>query len=206
MKEIEILFFLKEPIVLAKKKIGKVDWKIVSVTDTYFKSEDHSRLSPGDDFRLTASLRLRDKGKKYHLTYKNDYFDQAGAWLYSDEHEIEISDIKTFHAILTALHYKELIAVKNKKHLCRVDGYEIALEEVKGLGNFIEIEYCEKKAIRKNKIEALKEVMRQYLRGKQIKFGEELNAGKPELILRKQKESHNNASSSAHSHGAKMEI
>lgn len=187
MKEIEILYALKEPIASAKRKFGKTPWRATRVKDTYFESKDHPRLSPDADHRLTSSFRLREIDHAYKLTYKDDHFDKRGVWLYSDEHEVSVSDAKVVRAIFAALHYEELITIDNKKHLCDIDGYEIVLEEVKGLGNFIEIEYKGKKQIAKNKVESLKQSMRAYLDKKQIKIGEELNAGKPELMLKKKR-------------------
>lgn len=187
MKEIEILYALQEPIAAAKRKFGKADWRTTRVKDTYFESKDHARLSPGTDHRLTSSFRLREKDNSCKLTYKDDRFDTQGTWLYSDEHEVGVSDAGVMKAIAKALRFRELITIDNKKHLCDIDGYEIALEEVKGLGNFIEIEYKGKKEIPKKQVETLKGSMRAYLEAKRLKLGEELNAGKPELMLKKNK-------------------
>jgi hypothetical protein len=56
---------------------------------------------------------------------------------------------------------------------------------VKGLGNFIEIEYKGKRRIAKKDVEPLKQAMRTYLKKKHILIGTELDAGKPELLLQK---------------------
>ncbi len=94
-----------------------------------------------------------------------------------------MSDATSMGEMLRALHYQELITIDNTKHLCDVDGYEIVLEEVKDLGNFLEIEYKGKRQIAKTRVEPLKQSMREYLKRKHLVLGEELNAGKPELML-----------------------
>ena len=185
MKEIELLYTLQEPIASAKRKFGKRSWHTLRVKDTYFTSKDHTRLSPDANHRLTSSFRLREKDGAYTLTYKDDRFDHRGTWLYSDEHEVSVSDATSMGEMLRALHYQELITIDNTKHLCDVDGYEIVLEEVKDLGNFLEIEYKGKRQIAKARVEPLKQHMREYLQQKRLLLGEELNAGKPELMLRK---------------------
>ena len=185
MKEIEVLLELTEPVLSVKEKLGIVDFDSNIVIDTYFESSDHLRLSPKDDGRLFSSLRLREKNGKCLLTYKDDHFDSNGIWLYSDEHETHINDIDILNKIFGALGYKELVTVKNTKHTVEIGEYEITLEEVENLGNFIEIEYKGQKDVDKNQVESVKEEMRNFLRQKKVGFGDEMNAGKPELLLKK---------------------
>lgn len=185
MKEIEILYELREPLVAAKAKLSDVEWLVTQVKDTYFESRDHSRLSPGSSGRLTSSFRLREQAGAAKLTYKHDVFSETGTWLYSDESEVSVSDPKITRAIIDALGYKELVTIDTTKHRCDVEDYEIVLEEVKDLGDFIEIEYKGEQEKSESDVAAVKDLMRVFLDKKDIKTGEELNAGKPELMLKK---------------------
>ena len=184
MKEIEVLFELNEGIEEVKQKFPKVTWEKYLVVDTYFESTDHARLSPGEDGRLISSLRLREKQGIACLTYKDDHFGLNGDWLYSDEHEIEIPDKNTLEKIFKALGYKELVCVKNTKHLAKIGDYEIVLEEVENLGNFIEIEYKGEQEILLENVENKKNELRNFLIKQGVNFGKEMNAGKPELLLK----------------------
>ncbi len=185
MKEIEILYELHEPLVAAKTKLSDVKWLVTQVKDTYFESRDHSRLSPGSSGRLTSSFRLREQGEVAKLTYKNDVFSETGTWLYSDESEIAVSDPRITRAMIDALGYRELVTIDTTKHRCDVEDYEIVLEEVRGLGNFIEIEYKGQQEKAESDVAAVKDLMRAFLEKKDIRIGEELNAGKPELMLKR---------------------
>ncbi|MFH1366508.1 MAG: class IV adenylate cyclase [Patescibacteria group bacterium] len=56
------------------------------------------------------------------------------------EDEVEVSDIKTLNKILLNLKCKKLVTVEKKRESFHYKDMEIALDRVKGLGNFIEIE------------------------------------------------------------------
>jgi predicted adenylyl cyclase CyaB len=184
-KEIEILFELNEDLNKVIKKINK-NKKIKKVgikntLDIYYYSEHHKILTPKNN-KLEQCLRIRKTQNKKYITYKQDYFDNKNIWLYSDELETEVGDDAVLKNILNCLGYKELIVVENKKTIFKDKDYEICLEEVKSLGNFIEIEYHYPP--NKNILEA-KEKIREFIKKNDINIGKELNMGKPELLLRK---------------------
>lgn len=59
------------------------------------------------------------------------------------------------------------------------------LESVTGLGNFIEIEYKSHAEIGELEILEIKQSIRNLVNELEINIGEELNSGKPELMLKK---------------------
>jgi hypothetical protein len=63
------------------------------------------------------------------------------------------------------------------------DEYEIVLEDVKGLGLFLEVEKLDQ--VSDEEVLETKQHIRDFLTTLDIAFGEEQNAGKPELMLRK---------------------
>ncbi|MDD2257866.1 MAG: class IV adenylate cyclase [Patescibacteria group bacterium] len=191
MKEIEILYTLQTDIEVAKKllteKVGFVEEIIVH--DWYYARHDIKDLLPDEEGRLHSALRLRKKGNEHYITYKNDHFDNNETWLFSDEHETLVGDILVMRDIFSKLLFTELVQVLNKKFYYQNDNYEIVLEDVFSLGHFIEIEFKgDTKNLSYDDIQKKKEEMRLFLKLIGIETGEEMNAGKPELLLQKNKE------------------
>lgn len=105
--------------------------------DEYFNA-------PHRDFTTTRPvkewLRLRSSGQ-VAVTYKLWHYDDAGNALYADEYETAIGDIATMHKIFHALNFAPLVTVEKTRRTWNYQDYEIALDRVKNLGDFIEIEY-----------------------------------------------------------------
>lgn len=84
--------------------------------------------------------------------------------------------------IFKKLGLKELIRVEVIRHFYHYGNYEITLEEVNKLGNFIEIEY--KLSDDDVNVDTIKAEIRSTVESLGIATGEEQQAGKPELLLR----------------------
>lgn len=149
--------------------------------DIYYFDPLRDTLQP-KDFRLYASFRLRKKGGKSFITYKDDYF-QDGTWLYSDEQEVEIEDFVTAQTILQKLGFKELVVLKNLKRIYNFEAYEVVLERVEDLGIFLEVEL--KKQISESNVISEKIKIQDFIKSLNLNCSSELNCGKPELYLRK---------------------
>ncbi len=92
--------------------------------------------------RNSAFLRIRVQGSsKTIFTVKHhegrDANDPTGVPV---EYELEISSRDTMQQILTVLGFREAVRVKKTRRKCRYQEWEICLDEVEGLGTFIEIE------------------------------------------------------------------
>jgi len=117
-----------------------------------FKSESHQLdeyFSPAQrDFiavrPVNEWLRLRDSNGKYSINYKNWHREKDGKSYYCDEYETEIQDLTQFKNILNILNFKSLVRVDKVRKIWTYKDYEIAVDFVKGLGDFIEIEYIGK--------------------------------------------------------------
>jgi predicted adenylyl cyclase CyaB len=149
--------------------------------DTYYVDPKRSPLKPNRGGRLTECLRVRQKGDKAYVTYKVDHF-RGDEWTYSDEHETEVGDHAAMQRIIGMLGLEVLVDVDMEKHLFLSDDLEVAVEDVKGLGLFIEVET--RATPTKAGIMKEKESIRRFLAGTGITVGKEQNAGKPELLLR----------------------
>ncbi|MDD3190805.1 MAG: class IV adenylate cyclase [Candidatus Pacebacteria bacterium] len=89
-------------------------------------------------------LRLRNSSGKYSINYKNWHFDENGKGHYCDEYETKIEDLNQLRKILEVLNFKPIVKVDKIRKIWIYEDYEIAIDSVKGLGNFVEIEYIGK--------------------------------------------------------------
>jgi len=85
-------------------------------------------------------LRLRRENNQYTLTYKHWYPERVKESTHCDEYETIIENGKNFEKILYVLDFKKIIVVDKKRTAYKLDKFEIAIDDVKDLGSFIEIE------------------------------------------------------------------
>lgn len=184
MKEIEILVELDDSEENVLRAMERFEAHGVRRTvDVYFVDPLRADLKPDRAGRLRASFRLRQKDERALLAYKIDHFENGDEWLYSDEHETAVGDLGTMMKILEHLGFEELVRVENEKRTWTTPEYEIVFEDVKDLGFFLEVEKLQQ--VPDDKVAETKQKIRGFLSGLGLKLGKELNAGKPELLLRK---------------------
>lgn len=106
--------------------------------DRYFTPAHKNYLEPRP---IKEWLRLRDVNGKHLITYKYVNHEDDGRSHSRDEYETEVSDIKQAEHIFEALGIKEIVVVDKNRITYKYKEYEIALDSVKGLGEFVEIEY-----------------------------------------------------------------
>ncbi|MBK9477659.1 MAG: class IV adenylate cyclase [Bacteroidetes bacterium] len=183
MTEIEILVDLYTDIEIAKKKLADFHFQGSKRTiDRYFYDPLRLNLKLNDNNKLLECCRVRTKGGQNYITYKVDIYDNE-IWKYSEEHETKFDDLDTMLKILNKLGLKPLIKIDNLKHIYSTDNYEIVLEEVDGLGYFLEVEYSS--SVNNDSVEEIKAQIFQFILTLGLDIGEELNSGKPELLLLK---------------------
>ena len=109
-------------------------------------------------------LRLRDADGTHSINYKNWYYDADGKSQYCDEYETKVEDSEKLRLIFEALGYRKIAVVDKVRKTWVYKDYEVALDSVKGLGDFVEIEYvgadasAEPQAITNKMASFLKEV------------------------------------------------
>jgi len=91
-------------------------------------------------------LRLRNTEEKYSINYKNWHFDKNDKSHYCDEFETKIENIEPAKKILAVLNFKSLVVVDKLRKIWTYNDFEIAVDSVKSLGDFVEIEYIGKDA------------------------------------------------------------
>lgn len=183
MKEIEILIQVKSSKEQALKALDGFRFEGIKKTiDIYFYDPLRIDLQANEEGKLSACFRIRQKDVKNTIAYKVDRFEGV-EWSHSDEYETEVKDFDTAIQIIEKLGLKEFVRVDNEKHVYMTDEYEIVFEDVKDLGFFLEVEKLTQ--VPNGKVLETKEEIRQFIKSLSIEFGQEQNAGKPELMLKK---------------------
>lgn len=147
--EIQVNVENSKPLVDFLEKNGKFQ-SVKRQIDEYFSPAHRDFLA----VRPVAEwLRLRDPEGKYSLNYKNWHFDKSGKSHYCDEFEIKVESIESAKKILSALNFKPLVIVDKLRKIWVYNDFEIAIDSVKNLGDFVEIEYIgEDKEVNPEKI------------------------------------------------------
>lgn len=187
MQEIEILVELMASIDDAKKALSIFNYQGAKKTlDVYYFDPLRENLKMNNSDKILECCRVRTKNEKSYVTYKVDIYN-GDLWSHSDEYETEVQDANSIHSILNCLGLKELVTIVNTKHTFISEKYEIVVEDVVDLGCFLEVELLE--VPKEKTIEELKNEIFIFISGLGLKIGPELNSGKPELLLIKNKKS-----------------
>ena len=179
MKEIEVEVTFdnsKEEVI---KKLSKFDYiGEKEICDIYYYDPLRDNLKPESDLRLNETFRLRKTNNSFYITYKKQHFD-GKLWVYSDEYETKVEKNDIVKSIITLLGLEPLIIVHNKRKIYKYEDYEIELEEVDGLGIFIEVERLSNDSDEMK----VKEEIREFIRSLKLKNVKELNIGKNQYLL-----------------------
>lgn len=183
-KEIEILVELKSDFEKAKKALEAFDFKGAKKTvDYYYYDPLRQNLQLNAEKKLMECCRIREKAGKFHVAYKVDKYD-GKTWLYSDEYETEFQNLEALQHIFENLGLQLLVTIDNTKYTYETGQYEIVLEDVKDLGYFLEVEFTGEDT---QSVEDIKKEIYAFIQDLDMKVGEELNSGKPELLLLKKR-------------------
>lgn len=179
MKEIEVEVAFdnsKEEVIEKLSKFTFVGEK--EICDIYYYDPLRKNLQPESDLRLSETFRLRKVKDSSYVTYKRQHFE-GKMWIYSDEYETKVENYETIKTIISLLGLEPLITVHNKRRIYKYNDYEIELEEVEGLGNFIEVE----RLSTSNDEAKIKEEIRDFIRSLGLRNVRELNIGKNQYLL-----------------------
>lgn len=139
--EVEIKIKLTKPrFEKIKKILSKIAKKVKTShhIDAYYNPIYKSFLKPKNPFEW---LTIRERDGKVKLNYKHWYPEGVKNTTHCDEYETKISDRSQLEKILKALHFENFVTVDKKRITFEYKNeLEIALDEVKSLGYFIEVE------------------------------------------------------------------
>ena len=89
-------------------------------------------------------LRLRSASGLFSINYKNWHHEKDNKSYYCDEFETKIENTEVTKRILLALNFKSIVTVDKLRKIYTYKNYEVAIDSVKGLGDFVEVEYIGK--------------------------------------------------------------
>lgn len=134
--EIEkLLAWLKKNAVLEKE---------VTQTDFYFDPPDRSFIFTDPEGYQDAAewFRVRLEGDRAEVCYKHWHREETtNKSTYADEIEIPIADGERFLLVLGLLGFKKTSKIEKQRSVWHYREFEFAIDRVKGLGDFVEIEY-----------------------------------------------------------------
>ncbi len=175
-KEIEVKAKLNnsEKVISNLKKLGCVLSEPVTQHDTIFVGDDYGAF---DEFQADKNLlRVRETEGKFILTLKQPKSNEQDAI----EHETEVKDAGEMREILQHMGLHEAVRVKKARMKTHYNEWEICLDEVDGLGLFIEVE----KIADDPDVEAVKNELFDFLKGLGIKPEDRITNGYDTLIYR----------------------
>lgn len=140
--EIEIHVRIEKVSALLKflEKNGKFESEKHQIDEYYSPTHrDFLQVRP-----ITEWLRLRNADGKYTITYKNWKTEADGKTYSCDEYETSLGDIEQLKRIFLALNLKSIVTVDKLRKNWIYEDYEVSIDSVKDLGNYVEIEYIGK--------------------------------------------------------------
>jgi len=104
--------------------------------DSYFDHSGHLLKKSGRGFRLRQQE--TSSNKKAILTYKGA--KEKHKFKKREEIEVEVLDFDAAERIVLAIGFEKIVNVEKKRNVWKLNDCEVALDEVKMLGCFVEIE------------------------------------------------------------------
>ena len=117
--------------------------------DDYFSPAHRNFIKPRP---IKEWLRLRTSSGRYSINYKNWHYNKSGKSIFCDEYETKIEDVKQLRKIFAVLNIKPVVTVNKVRKIYLYKDYEISIDLIKNLGNFVEIEYKGKPTNKPKKI------------------------------------------------------
>jgi adenylate cyclase class 2 len=137
--EIELKFPLLNRLELIEKlkSIAKLEKSEELQKDTYYNPAHRNFLSKKP---VSEWLRLRESKKGFSLNYKKWHNEDGNKTISCDEFETKIENIESLKKLFENLNFEETIIIEKNRSVWHYKDTEIAIDDVKDLGNFIEIE------------------------------------------------------------------
>lgn len=165
------------------KDLEGIKQKLISIGATFGQKEkqlDFYYKEKGKEMEPqkpgSVLLRIRSQGDKSFFTIKA-LTNQKGAWI---EHEVKIDSFKEMQRILSKMNYVKVLTLTKERMLGGYKDFEICLDNIKGLGTFLEVALdCN------NKEEGRKRII-EFLNSLGFKEKEIEHRGYPRILFEKQ--------------------
>ena len=119
--------------------------------DEYFSPKTHGFLETRP---IKEWLRIRSSNDKYSLNYKNWHYDDDGKSHHCDEYETVVEDGVAMKKVLEALGFESIVVVDKTRRVWIYGNYEISVDKVNKLGDFVEVEYVGESSLSPKEITA----------------------------------------------------
>lgn len=143
MREIEVKARLRNPedvIALLEAK-GCVFSEPVSQHDLVFVKHPFSTVDEYLENDYFLRIRARSDGKTIFTTKYNPSRKHFGDTMVT-ELEVEVASADQMRAILELLQFIKAAEIKKTRRTAHLDEFEICIDELEGIGSFIEVERC----------------------------------------------------------------
>ena len=107
--------------------------------DTYYNSPRKNFLVYKNN--ISHWFRVREEERGSSINYKIWQPEDSEHQTHSLEYESQISSPESIHKMFVALGFEFLVAVKKKRRRYLLGSIEISIDQVDGLGEYIELEY-----------------------------------------------------------------
>jgi len=135
-----------------ERKVKDMGGELIKSTydiDKYFAHPNRNFSETDESFRIRTEL--NNDVKKYHLTYKGPKLLDAKLGKSREEYEMVFEDSNgsrdnflAMNNILAGLGFEKSGGVEKSRKTYKLDGIEICIDDVLGLGEFVELEIkCE---------------------------------------------------------------
>jgi len=188
MKETEITFQIFNPLeeaITILKNQGYEEIKRTIMDDHYFTSlPSIASKCYADIIKKSVLLRsFNGKDKQHLLIYKNKEYDSQGNVICEEKVNCKVEDIYSVKKILKLAGFNNFININTLILVLKKDNIEFALQKVKGLGLFIEIEEFDymKNLSPQEKIKELTKVAKSL----GLNIGSDYNCKKVQMMLKK---------------------
>lgn len=177
--EVEIQVIVKDPDKIEKElnRVGKFV-KSRKQIDKYFVPADRNYFDkePPDEY-----LRVRYEDGKNHFNYSFLHFDDKG-WLRStDEYETLVDKPEVVEEILKKVGLIIKVTVEKTRKYFDCGDFEVTLDQIKDLGNFMEVEA--KKDF--GGVDKTREACSNFLNNLNVEYEINKNMGYPRMLYRK---------------------
>lgn len=126
----------------ALKKAGFAPGQIKEETDIYYNGNDRDFRKTDEALRLRSSRVLTGEVQsKTFITYKGSKVDSRSQT--RPELETSVGDLDVMKELFGKLGYREVMTVRKQRAYYHRENITVCLDEVEGLGRFIELEQVE---------------------------------------------------------------
>ena len=138
--EIEIKLPIEKPEEILEKLLGQgfLETGHIKEDDMYYNSEYHDVRKYDEALRIRKSEDLRTGEKKAQINFKGKKIDRVS--MSRREYETGVEDPDQMNEILTAIGFFPAAGVEKIRRYLKRERMTACLDQVKGLGNFLELE------------------------------------------------------------------